>query len=222
MNIFAVLFVLFLIGAVIYFVVYKTTKTASDKVVILSGSQPGNRRSGFYETLPLSFNNPEGIVFSYSGWMLVKDFTAGYGKKREVFKKGDDGPGLYLDSTSNSLIVAVKTYGATETILIPNIPALKWIHFAIVVNQTSVEVYINGTLRQHHTLGQLPDQNNDELVMGSEWDGVLGNLVYYSRDLSYDEVRKLAGETPPSDLQPKISGPSYFDISWYIGRLNSA
>lgn len=221
MNIAAILFVLFLVGALVYFLVYRN-KGSSDKVVILSGSQPGNARGGFYGALPLSFNNPEGIVFSYSGWMLVKDFNMGYGKKRVIFKKGDDGPGLYLDSTSNSLVVAIKTYGATETILIPNIPAMKWIHFAIVVDQTSVNIYINGTLRQHHTLGQLPDQNNDELTMGSEWDGVIGNLVYYNRNLSYDEIRKLAGETPPNDLQPKISGPGYFDITWYIGRLNSA
>lgn len=221
MNIAAILFVLFLVGALVYFLVYRS-KGSSDKVVILSGSQPGNAKGGFYGALPLSFNNPEGIVFSYSGWMLVKDFNMGYGKKRVIFKKGDDGPGLYLDSTSNSLVVAIKTYGATETILIPNIPAMKWIHFAIVVDQTAVNIYINGTLRQHHTLGQLPDQNNDELTMGSEWDGVIGNLVYYNRNLSYDEIRKLAGETPPNDLQPKISGPGYFDITWYIGRLNSA
>jgi hypothetical protein len=221
MNIAAILFVLFLVGALVYFLVYRS-KGSSDKVVILSGSQPGNAKGGFYGSLPLSFNNPEGIVFSYTGWVLVKDFNMGYGKKRVIFKKGDDGPGLYLDSTSNSLMVAIKTYGATETILIPNIPAMKWIHFAIVVDQTSVNIYINGTLRQHHTLGQLPDQNNDELTMGSEWDGVLGNLVYYSRNLSYDEIRKLSGETPPNDLQPKISGPGYFDITWYIGRLNSA
>lgn len=220
MNIAAVLFVLFLVGALVYFLVYRS-KGSSDKVVILDGSQPGNIRSGFYGALPLSFNNPEGIVFSYTGWLFVKDFNVGYGKKRIVFKKGEDGPGLYLDSTSNSLMVAIKTYGATETILIPNIPAMKWIHFAIVVDQTSVNIYINGTLRQHHTLAQLPDQNNDEITMGSEWDGVMGNLVYYSRNLSYDEIRKLAGEAPPNDLQPKISGPSYFDITWYIGRLNS-
>ncbi len=220
MSIVPILFVLFLVGVVIYFLVYRG-KGKSDKVVVLNGSQPGNTRGAFHETLPLSFNNAEGIVFSYTGWLFVKDFTSGYGKKRVIFKKGEDGPGLYLDSTSNSLIFAIKTYGTTETVLIPNIPALKWMHFAIVVDQTAVNIYINGTLRQHHTLGQLPDQNNDEITIGSDWDGVVGNIVYYNRNLSYDEIRKLAGEAPPNDLQPKVSGPGYFDITWYIGRLNS-
>lgn len=220
MNIAAIVFVLFLVAVVIYFVFYRG-KGKSDKVVILDGSQPGNTLGAFHEALPLSFNNPGGIVFSYTGWLFVKDFNSGYGKKRTIFKKGEDGPGLYLDSTSNSLIFAIKTYGTTETVLIPNIPALKWMHFAIVVDQTSVNIYINGTLRQHHTLGQLPDQNNDEITIGSDWDGVVGNIVYYSRNISYDEVRKLASEKPPNDLQPKISGPGYFDITWYIGRLNS-
>jgi hypothetical protein len=160
------------------------------------------------------------MTFTYTGWVLIKDFTAGYGTKRRIFSKGDC-PGLYLDSTSNSLMVAVKTYGSTETILIPNIPAMKWMHFAIVVNQHAVDIYINGTLRQHHTLGQLPDQSDTSVVIGKGWDGVIGRFSYRPRSLTNADVRKLSLEDPPNDLVPKTSGPQYFDMSWYIGRLNS-
>ena len=127
---------------------------------------------------------------------------------------------MYLDSTSNSLVFYVDTYGAPETIMIPNIPANKWLHFAIVVNQYSVQIYINGILRQYHTLGQLPKQNTDVIQIGTGWEGTLGRLTYYPRALMPAEVDRMSGEEPPEDVVVTPASPQYFDITWYIGRLN--
>lgn len=191
-----------------------------NKATIVSGSYPGNKQFTENTLIPTSFNQPEGRVYSYTGWILVKDFTTGYGERRRILSKGDS-PGIYLDGTSNSLIVAIKTYGTTETILIPNIPAMKWIHFGLVVDQQAVDIYINGTLRQHHTLGQLPDLVDESIVMGPGWNGVLARVNYYAYALKPADIRAQASDTPPDDLVEKPSAPQYFDISWYIGRLNS-
>lgn len=208
-----------IIGLVAYFVRYKTP--TSDSTVVMSGSQSGMTRT----TLPYipapSFNQPEGLVYSYAMWILVKDFSYGYGQQRVIMTKGDS-PGIYLDSTLNSLIIKVRTYGTTESIVVPNIPAAKWIHLALVVDQHAVDVYINGTLRQHHTLSQLPDLTDDKIVVGSGWNGVVGNIAYHARALSYGEVRGMSQQDPPPDLEPKIAKPDYFDITWYTGRLNSS
>jgi sucrose-6-phosphate hydrolase SacC (GH32 family) len=152
----------------------------------------------------------------------VKDFTYNYGQKRLIFTK-DDCPGLYLDTTSNSILVVIKTFGETpETILISNITANKWMHFAIVVDQDSVDIYINGVVRQHHTLLQLPKQNDAAITMGSNaaagWEGVLSNLQYTPRSLSAGEVAALTANVPKDDLTIPPSGPQYYDLSWYIGR----
>lgn len=210
---------LLVIGGVLLWYFYFRKQQPDGSVRIVGGSITGKTPNTYAPLLPLSFNQPEGIVYSYSAWILVKDFTVGYGNKRRIFSKGDS-PGLYIDSTSNSLLVAVDTYGAKETILIPNMPASKWIHFAMVVNQYSVQIYINGTLRQYHTLGQLPKQNVDVVKIGSTWEGTLGNLIYYPRALSASEVDRMSQEDPPNDLTPTPSPPQYFDITWYIGRLN--
>lgn len=188
--------------------------------LIFPTSIPGDTQQTISIALPHSYNQAGGLTYSYVGWILVKDFTKGYGTKRKIFSK-DDSPGVYLDSTSNGMIVAVKTFSTTETILIPNIPAMKWIHLAIVVDQQSVDIYINGTLREHHTLSQLPKQNDSAITAGPDWDGVLARLYYYNRSLNYLEIKRLAKEPLPDDLQRKPSGPQYFDISWYIGRLYS-
>ena len=106
--------------------------------------------------------------------------------------------------------------------MISNITANKWIHFAIVVDQDSLDIYINGVVRQHHTLLQLPKQNNDQVTIGSNsaagWDGVLSNLQYIPRSLSASEVAALTENVPKDDLTVPPSGPQYFDLSWYIGR----
>jgi hypothetical protein len=206
-----------LVGGILYW--YFAGGSASDATMIVKGSLPGKTVKSYDALLPLSTNQPEGIVYSYAAWILVKDFTVGYGEKRQIFSKADS-PGLYIDSTSNSLIVSVDTFGANETILIPNIPARKWIHFAMVVNQYSVQVYVNGILRQYHTLGQLPKQNVDVVKMGSNWEGVLADLAYYPRALSAGEVDVLSKGDAPDDLERTPSMPQYFDITWYIGRLN--
>ena len=220
MGLLVIFGVVILIGALVWYLV--TPSAPTDRVTLIPDLQSGlysTTRSA--TTLVPSFNQPQGRVYSYTAWLLVKDFSQGYGTKRKIFSRGD-APGVYLDSTPNALLVAVKTYSTTETILIPNIPAMKWIHFALVVDQQSVDIYINGTLRQHHTLTQLPDLTEDSITSGPGWDGYLGRLVYYRRALSYSEVSAMASAPPPALPEESIGKNGYFDITWYIGRLNSA
>jgi len=210
------------VGALVAYMVWFAPAAArADKVVLFDNSIPGDVKQTFPTQLPRSYNEAEGLTYSYTAWILIKDFTKGYGERRRIFSK-EDSPGVYIDSTSNSLLVAVDTYGTTETILIPNIPAMKWIHFAMVVDQHSVDIYINGILRKHHTLGQLPQLNNTALSIGSTWDGVLARLTYYARSLNHVEIKKMVQEPIPNDLDRRPAAPNYFDISWYIGRLYSA
>lgn len=219
MNLFPILVILAIVGLAVYLWVSKPVVT--DARTLVNGTQSGLVKTSTTYQLPLSFNEPEGLTYSYSMWILIKDFTTGFGTRRTILSKGDS-PGIYLDSTSNSLVVAVKTYGTTETVLIPNIPAMKWIHLAVVVNQYSVDVYINGTLRQHHTLSQLPDQTTDPVVVGPGWNGLIGRAIYYPRSLSYSEIHEMAIADPPPDNEAVIGKKNYFDITWYTGRLNSS
>ena len=221
-TIVAICMAIILIGLIIWRISIPPVKT-TDAIDIIKGSISGKEKKKVAgDKLKRSFNQKEGATFTYTGWILVKDFTINYGQKRLIFTK-DDCPGLYLDTTSNSLLVVINTFGDTsETILIPNITANKWIHFAIVVDQDSVDIYINGVVRQHHTLLQLPKQNDKEIEIGSlgqyGWEGVLSNLQYVPRSLSAGEVAGLTANVPKDDLTVPPAGPQYYDLSWYIGR----
>lgn len=222
MGLWAILGLLVIVGVLLYMIFSPRSSAPADAVPIIADLQEGlysTSRSG--ASLLPSFNQGKGRVYSYTGWVLFKDFTQGWGTPRTIFSKGG-APSLTLDGTSNSLIVSVKTYGTTETILIPNIPAMKWIHFAIVVDQQAVDIYINGTLRQHHTLTQLPDLTDDPVTTGPNWNGYIGRLVYWRKALSYGEISAMASEPPPKLPEEAVGKNGYFDITWYIGRLNSA
>jgi hypothetical protein len=210
--------VVVLVGMLVFFA---RSPDRTDKFVLFQHSIPGDVKQSFTSLLPRSYNEKEGLTYSYTAWILIKDFTRGYGERRRIFSK-EDSPGVYIDSTSNSLIAAIDTYGSTETILIPNVPALKWIHFAMVVDQHSVDIYINGILKKHHTLGQLPQLNDSAVTVGSTGDGVLSRLTYYNRSLNYIEIKEMLKEPVPNDLDRRPAPPNYFDITWYIGRLYSA
>lgn len=188
-------------------------------VELQKGTQSGTVPFSSNVVLPRSFNEAEGATFSFEGWFEIHDYTTiGYGKRRMIFSRGDC-PGLYIDSTSNSIIVAVATYGADESILIENIPAQKWIHFAIVVTQYTVDVYINGILRQHHTLTQLPKQELAPVkIAETSFDGQVGGLTYYPRSLSAAEIAMDAAGSPPPSIKKEPASGRYLDLTWYTGR----
>jgi hypothetical protein len=196
-----------------------STSTDPTAVPLQGGTQSGKVPYTSNATLPRSNNQPEGATFSFEGWFEVNDFTYGNGTQRSVFNRADC-PGLYLASQSGSILVTVATYGATETVLIDNIPAQKWIHIAIVITQYTVDVYINGLLRRHHTLTQLPKQEDAPTTIGDSkgFDGQVGGLTYYSRALSASEIMSHAAASPPPSLVRGPDSGQYFDVTWYTGR----
>jgi len=174
-------------------------------------------------SLPRSLNQDKGLEFSYTCWIKIDDFAYRYGKKKVIFNKGPEDlssecPALLVDSLTNSLLVELDTFGSREVIPISNIPAKKWIHVGIVVAQDSVNVYINGELKTHHSLSQLPKQNNGTVHMGigGGFDGKLANLQYYTYLLTPATIRSVMGSPPKSDpTDANAPTPPYFASSWW-------
>ena len=215
--------VIIVIAILLYvFVLSRPTDTTME--VIVPSGQSGKTEMYPSSKIFRSFNQPDGAVFSYAFWITVNDFTFNYGRQRVIFSK-NNAPGVYLDSTPNAMLVKMNTYGGKqETVLIPNIPAQKWIHVVVEVNQYALNIFINGILRQTHTMSALPLQNTDSLVVGSSefgYDGTIAELAYYSRTLKPGEIERLAKDEPSSSsIMPSM--PPYSDLGWYIGPFKSA
>ena len=227
MDIVSILISLVVAAAVVYgfYVYFKQSATGSSSV-IQGAIQDGKKPIQSKHPMPRSKDQAEGLTFSYTCWVKIDDFAYRYGQQKVIFVKGDENlqsacPALLVDANTNAFLVKMDTFGAQETISIPNIPAKKWIHVAIAVDQDSVDVYINGTLHTHHSISQIPKQNNMPVhtSVSGGFDGKIANLEYYNYFMDPSAVRTAMASTPqpdPNDVAGPL--PPYFDMSWWTGR----
>jgi len=209
------------VAAIVYGAIKYFGQTSVGSDAIVTKSQDGKTEVSYSGVTP-SKNQPDGISFSYAGWIYVQDYTYRYGEKKVVFTKGTPDlsvacPALVLDSNTNTFLVYVDTFGTQEIVPISNLTAQKWIHFAIVVDQTAVNVYINGTLHTHHTMNQLPKQNSAPLLIspGGGFSGKIGYLQYYPSLLSSSDVSSMSQIAPVLDTTSPIF-PPYQAPQWWL------
>lgn len=216
---------LILIGIVIsiaivvgFYFYFKSNPSGSTNVV---SSQDGTHPLTSNVVLPPSLNQKEGLTMSYTFWVRIDDFNYNYGKQRIILTKGPIDlssmcPGVLLDPTTNTILVKIDTFGVQEIVSIPNIPAKKWLHFGIVIDQDSVDVYVNGRIHTHHTLVQLPRDNPSSLTVGGGFRGRVANIKYYNYFISQSDIESDMKVTPsPSTDELNSSMPPYFDITWW-------
>jgi hypothetical protein len=210
-------------GAYWYF---SSTASMPSYTTIQATTEDGRHSFRSNKALPRSLDQTEGLTFSYTCWVMIDNFAYRYGEPKVIFTKGSEDlktmcPALLVDANTNSLLVKVDTFGGTETIPIANIPAKKWLHVAIAVDQDSVDVYINGNLYIHHSITQVPKQNSSTVSTGvaGGFDGKISGLQYYSYFLTPAGVATAMASGPqpnPTDVSGPM--PPYFDMSWWTGR----
>jgi hypothetical protein len=210
------------VGAYFFFSSSATTPTTYTS--IQDRAEDGRKSFRSNKALPRSKDQSQGLTFSYTCWVRIDDFAYRYGQPKVIFTKGSEDlktmcPALMVDANTNSLLVKLDTFGDTETIPIANIPAKKWLHVAIAVDQDAVNVYINGNLYIRHSLSQMPKQNNSTVStgVGGGFDGKLASLQYYSYLMGPEEVKASMSNAPPPDQTAEIL-PPYFDMSWWTSR----
>jgi len=220
----SIILTLFIFAIVYFGIKYFNTSTNSTSTQnIISTIQDGKTESTNTGNVQPS-TNQKGLEFSYAGWIFVDDFTYRYGEKKIVFTKGTPDlkiacPSLVISENTNAFLVYVDTYGTQEIVPISNITAKKWMHFAIVVDQTAINIYINGILHTHHTMNQLPRQNGASLITSPNggFNGKLGLLQYYPRILEPSEVSSLSTNPPELSKQSGIGIlPPYYDTKWWF------
>jgi hypothetical protein len=222
------------------------TYNTADKMIIIpqnpniSGSNPVN----------LSNNERTGIEFSYSFYLNVSPtaFRQEYGLSH-IFHKGYTSqfpllaPGVYMRSDTNTLRVYMNTYKTWNNYVeVENIPVGKWVHVAIVCNESSLEIYVNGNLAKKLPFeGYAPYQNFEDIncfcqrvislkqsivpsveengfnVFGC-MAGMLSRLSYFSYAICYAEIQQLMNEGPSNKLQSSLmtgNVPPYLDDTWW-------
>ena len=192
-------------------------------------------------TVSRSANASDGIEFTWSTWVYIDDLTYNSGQYRCVFYKGNDftdnidgpvglnfpnnAPGLYIAPNSNTLVVFMNTFNViNEEITIPNIPMNKWVNVIIRCQNTTLDVYINGTITKSHELHGVPKQNYGNIYIGMNggFSGYVSNLWYYNYALSSSEISKMIVAGPNTKMissgsdAMNMGNPNYLSLRWFF------
>lgn len=151
-------------------------------------------------------NSDQGLEFTYSVWIFIQDWTRGW---KNIFVKGDKNnkpgttasraPGLWLYPDSNALRARINTFAdPNEGCDISNIPLQKWVHIAYVLNNRTVDIYVDGKLERSCVLRGVPKLNNQPLYVceNGGFFGKISNLVYYKYALQPTEIYDVYSKGP--------------------------
>ena len=193
-----------------------------------------------------SVNDDTGIGITWSVWLFIKQNNLpGSIMLRHVFNKGsattnegiisgimvpNNCPGLYLNyddpaTNSMSLKVVMSTFGDRNTSVdVGNIPVNKWINVIIRVENTVLDVFINGDLAQRLPLKSVPFQNygNVNVAIHGGFNGNLSSLRYYNTALGTRAIQNIVSDGPNLTVLGSSGGaPStmdYLSMRWFFSQ----
>ena len=223
------------------YLIYGMVSGTSNKIV---PSDPKNANSVIINR---SNNQSTGLEFTWSVWLYINDLgTIATPKNQHIFNKGDttfnsegitkvnNSPGLYLQkqtdmgATTAQLLLIMDTpvtNNDNSTIMIDNIPIRKWVHVALRMENTIMDVYINGIVTQRLVLHTIPKQNYNDVNVGMNggFNGNLSNLQYYSRALNAFEINNIVYKGPnlnaASESSIGATNASYLSSNWYATKM---
>lgn len=186
-----------------------------------------------------SNDQSKGMEFTWSTWIYLNDLGTKDGQYQHIFSKGDgnfdmtsnlskvnNAPGLYVNPNNNSLRIKMDTVASNDsntTIDIDNIPIKKWVHIALRLQNTVLDVYINGVIVNRLLLNNTPKQNYGDVYIcqNGGFSGKLSNLRYYNRALNVFEINSIVSAGPnlkvAEDALP-VGGFKYLSSQWYSSK----
>ena len=172
-----------------------------------------------------SYDQKNGLEFSYTFWIYIDENTFNSNKWHHVFHKGNSNafplqaPGVWIYPTENKLAINMNTHNQVKVSCdIGNIPLNKWICLGLVLIGEHLDVYVNAKLKKRCNLGGIPKQNFGDLYI-SKWggfNGFLSRFRYYSYAVPYHTIEKVFTEGPSdapcvdTNQRPPKLAPEYW------------
>jgi len=202
------------------------------KQLIVFPQDPSNNSS---ITIYRSVNANEGVEFTWSVWVFIDNLQYLENQYKHVFYKGNsdldtnglnfpnNAPGLYIAPNTNSLVVMMNTFNViNEEVTIPNIPLNKWINVIIRCRNTTLDVYINGTITRSVQLIGVPKQNYGDVYVAQNggFSGYISNLWYYNYALGTAAIQDLVKRGPNTKMigstGMNLKNPNYLSLRWFF------
>ena len=204
----------------------------STQMIVYQQDPSNNGGSTIYR----SINATDGIEFTWSTWIFINNLQTNAGIYKHVFSKGNsnliengliqpnNAPGLYIAPNTNALVVLMNTFNViNEEIVIPDIPLNKWVNVIIRCQNTTLDVYINGTIARSVNLIGVPKQNYGDVyvAMNGGFDGYISNLWYYSYALGTSAIQNIVSNGPNTKMISSSNGMNdnmfnYLSLRWFF------
>lgn len=189
----------------------KTSKTTNTPVLI-SGTVTANSDALAKKTFKVPANT-KGMGYSYSLWIYVADWNYNYGNTKNVMIRGNGGgrnivsPEISFDKDVNNLIIRQTVTGHSPEFNcnISNFPLQKWVNLIVVLNNRTMDTYVNGKLERSCVLPGVPQISNAAPVKFAQTNGSgalpgffgkLSNCQYFNYSIQQDEILKLYNAGP--------------------------
>jgi hypothetical protein len=217
-----------------------------NSIVLLNGMSDASQMYTFTQdpnidgslTIQKSNNKTNGIEFTWSIWIFIKD-TPPIDTYQHIFHKGNyyfetnglnqpnNAPGLYITpdlnhTKSKSLTLIMNTYDViNEKIIIDDITLNKWVNVIIRVENKTLDVYINGIITNSHNLKNVPKQNYGDVYLCANggFSGSVSNLIYYTHGLGISEIQNISLSGPNTRaVSSSLTGQTksdYYSLRWY-------
>jgi hypothetical protein len=106
---------------------------------------------------------------------------------------------------------------------VDDIPLKQWVNVIIRLQNTILDVYINGTVAARLNLTKVPLQNyyDVNICKNGGFLGKLSNLRYYDHALNIFEISKIvaAGPNMSTVAKKEMNNYNYLSTSWYTAKL---
>jgi hypothetical protein len=185
-------------------------------------------------TIYRSVNATDGIEFTWSVWINIKDLQTNAGIYKHIFSKGNsnleengliypnNAPGMYIAPHTNALVIMMNTYNViNEEVIIPDIPLNKWFNIILRCQNTKLDVYINGTIVRSMNLIGVPKQNYGDVyvAMNGGFNGYISNLWYYNYALGTAAIQRIAANGPNTKMIGSYGldrTTNYLSLRWFF------
>jgi len=145
----------------------------------------------------------EGLSFTYNFWIYIADWQYKFSEKKTIFIKGQPAnraPEVYLTPSQNSLGVAISTFAdpSGEVAVIDNIPLQKWINIAVILDNRTLDIYLDGKLERSYVLKGVPRMNRNALQFAPNggFYGQISMFRYFNRPITPDEAFSIYSQGP--------------------------
>lgn len=211
-----IVFIFFLIY-IISVAVYSSQKEQVNSPVII------NDVIDAYIARP-SFDLPkitDGMNQTFSTWIYVKDWNYKFGQYKNILWKGTNNssnissihcPSIWLYPLTNSLKVVTSTSAPeqVESCDISNIPLMTWVHIVYVLNNRTVDIFINGKLERSCALRGIPIITESPVYITTGkpqagFYGKIGKTQYFTRALLPNDVANIYQQGPLGTAQFQVN-----------------